>query len=517
MALQLDDRRRRARRRSTSCRWSGSSGRAWCSTSLEGRDGEVDHGRRGRGGARADRPPARRALTSFWCGQRPRRVTRGARLHDRGPGVTAEATYWLFDRGVRVMGIDAWGWDAPLNLQAEPRASGRAGHLLGGPPGRPRLLPDRAPVRSGRVAADWLYGVLLSAKGSAVQRGPGPRGGDRALSVTPATFACLRAHWVLQPEAHRSGRPGQSERESVTTRRIGCSDPRRRAGAGRARAGTRLHAGRGRGAQPFALFSDSRARRLRGARNHLRHHRRAGPCACGRRRSRWGGDQPAGRTRSDRQRPAGAGRVGGDSRLPPRLCAVEAVPRGGRARTGGRWRALAQGPGGQPRGRNRLLRFLRPGRERDRRLERRWVERRPARRPRACSAGPAVGCLPAWPVSCSSPCASCRPTRGPPASSSTRPNATDERDGTYTWVDVTGRVGLVARALVFAVVGYFLVRAAVSYNPNTAVGLDGALRKVHDEPHGTLLLAAGGRRTAGLCNVLAGRGPLPQAVSAARR
>ena len=37
----------------------------------------------------------------------------------RGPGVTAEATHWLFDRGVRVMGIDAWGWDAPLYLQAQ--------------------------------------------------------------------------------------------------------------------------------------------------------------------------------------------------------------------------------------------------------------------------------------------------------------------------------------------------------------------------------------------------------------
>jgi kynurenine formamidase len=37
----------------------------------------------------------------------------------RGPGVSAEATRWLFDRGVRVMGIDAWGWDRPLNLQAE--------------------------------------------------------------------------------------------------------------------------------------------------------------------------------------------------------------------------------------------------------------------------------------------------------------------------------------------------------------------------------------------------------------
>jgi kynurenine formamidase len=36
----------------------------------------------------------------------------------RGPGVTAEATRWLHEQGVRVMGIDAWGWDAPLHLQA---------------------------------------------------------------------------------------------------------------------------------------------------------------------------------------------------------------------------------------------------------------------------------------------------------------------------------------------------------------------------------------------------------------
>jgi len=33
----------------------------------------------------------------------------------RGCGVTAEATHWLYEQGVRVMGIDAWGWDAPLD------------------------------------------------------------------------------------------------------------------------------------------------------------------------------------------------------------------------------------------------------------------------------------------------------------------------------------------------------------------------------------------------------------------
>jgi kynurenine formamidase len=46
----------------------------------------------------------------------------------RGPGVSASATRWLYERGVRVMGIDAWGWDRPLHLQAqETLASGQPG------------------------------------------------------------------------------------------------------------------------------------------------------------------------------------------------------------------------------------------------------------------------------------------------------------------------------------------------------------------------------------------------------
>ena len=46
----------------------------------------------------------------------------------RGPGVTAGATRWLYQQGVRVMGVDAWGWDAPLHLQAErAKAAGRPG------------------------------------------------------------------------------------------------------------------------------------------------------------------------------------------------------------------------------------------------------------------------------------------------------------------------------------------------------------------------------------------------------
>ena len=46
----------------------------------------------------------------------------------RGPGVSAEATRWLYEQGVRVMGIDAWGWDAPLHLQAEQaKSTGKPG------------------------------------------------------------------------------------------------------------------------------------------------------------------------------------------------------------------------------------------------------------------------------------------------------------------------------------------------------------------------------------------------------
>jgi kynurenine formamidase len=45
-----------------------------------------------------------------------------------GPGVTGPATEWLHERGVRVMGIDAWGWDRPLWMQAEEaKAKGETG------------------------------------------------------------------------------------------------------------------------------------------------------------------------------------------------------------------------------------------------------------------------------------------------------------------------------------------------------------------------------------------------------
>jgi kynurenine formamidase len=55
----------------------------------------------------------------------------------RGIGVSADATRWLLDQGVKVVGTDAWGWDQPLHLQAkEAKETGRndvfwAAHYVG--------------------------------------------------------------------------------------------------------------------------------------------------------------------------------------------------------------------------------------------------------------------------------------------------------------------------------------------------------------------------------------------------
>jgi hypothetical protein len=51
-----------------------------------------------------------------------------------------------------------------------------------------------------------------------------------------------------------------------------------------------------------------------------------------------------------------------------------------------------------------------------------------------------------------------------------------------------GVVGHCARAVVFALIGYGLVKAAMDYDPQKAVGLDGALRKLAQASYGPVLL-----------------------------
>jgi hypothetical protein len=57
-----------------------------------------------------------------------------------------------------------------------------------------------------------------------------------------------------------------------------------------------------------------------------------------------------------------------------------------------------------------------------------------------------------------------------------------------TWAIRISRLGIVARGVVFIIIGFFFIQAARQYNPNQAMGLDGALQTLAQQPHGKLLL-----------------------------
>ena len=82
----------------------------------------------------------------------------------------------------------------------------------------------------------------------------------------------------------------------------------------------------------------------------------------------------------------------------------------------------------------------------------------------------------------------------------------------FTGVGVFGHL---ARAVVFALMGYFLVKAAIDYNPDEAIGLDGALAKLGDSSYGPVLLGAVAVGPAGVRALLDARRPLPQDLTAA--
>ncbi len=69
-------------------------------------------------------------------------------------------------------------------------------------------------------------------------------------------------------------------------------------------------------------------------------------------------------------------------------------------------------------------------------------------------------------------------------------NKTEQMDADgRRWFTVLGQVGLSARAVVFILVGWFFIRAAVDFDPGKAVSVDGALRHLADQAYGRVLLA----------------------------
>ncbi|HET6695015.1 MAG TPA: DUF1206 domain-containing protein [Gaiellaceae bacterium] len=58
------------------------------------------------------------------------------------------------------------------------------------------------------------------------------------------------------------------------------------------------------------------------------------------------------------------------------------------------------------------------------------------------------------------------------------------------WYIAFGVIGHFARAVVFVMIGVFVLRAAYEYDPDEAIGLDGALQKLAGEAYGAWLLGA---------------------------
>jgi hypothetical protein len=56
------------------------------------------------------------------------------------------------------------------------------------------------------------------------------------------------------------------------------------------------------------------------------------------------------------------------------------------------------------------------------------------------------------------------------------------------WITWIGTFGHLARMVVFGLIGIFVIKAALDYNPNKAVGLDGALATLANHSYGSYLL-----------------------------
>jgi hypothetical protein len=56
------------------------------------------------------------------------------------------------------------------------------------------------------------------------------------------------------------------------------------------------------------------------------------------------------------------------------------------------------------------------------------------------------------------------------------------------WGSRAGIAGHLARAVVFTLIGIFVTKAAVEYDPDEAIGLDGALQKLTEASYGSVLL-----------------------------
>ena len=54
----------------------------------------------------------------------------------------------------------------------------------------------------------------------------------------------------------------------------------------------------------------------------------------------------------------------------------------------------------------------------------------------------------------------------------------------WRWSGHIGKAGIIARSIVFGIIGFFLIRTALQADPDETKGLDGALAEVAQRPFG---------------------------------
>ena len=100
----------------------------------------------------------------------------------KGAGMYRDSTLFLTEKGVKVVGIDAWSWDRPLPFQAEefkqngdPKVIWEA-HFAGIDIGYCHM--EKMANLVGHRKTTWVYGLLFSGQDQRRQRGVDAAGGD---------------------------------------------------------------------------------------------------------------------------------------------------------------------------------------------------------------------------------------------------------------------------------------------------------------------------------------------------
>ena len=106
------------------------------------------------------------------------------------PGMSVDATEWLVDQGIKVMGIDAWGFDIPVSKMTELRRQGNTKDFFGShfPGPQKRIHPCGKTHESRQNPRIRIHRLDAPHQDRASERSLVPGGGDHRR-LTPTSLA----------------------------------------------------------------------------------------------------------------------------------------------------------------------------------------------------------------------------------------------------------------------------------------------------------------------------------------